>query len=103
MSLCACISFRTGNVYETSRDRHRVSVAAGTARYIPDIVVVMKGFSRSSVGQSYHVNSFADFVILNSYFVAFRLLTFYLSTGQHFLAILPGHWHYLIVVREVLK
>ena len=50
-----------GDVYETSRDRHRVSVAAGTARYIPDIVVVMKGFSRSSVGQSYHVNSFADF------------------------------------------
>ena len=50
-----------GDVYETSRDRHRVSVAAGTARYIPDIVVVMKGFSRSSVGQSYHVNSFANF------------------------------------------
>ena len=49
-----------GGVYETSRDRHRVSVAAGTARYIPDIVV-MKGFSRFSVGQSYHVNSFADF------------------------------------------
>ena len=50
-----------GTEVETSRDRHRVSVAAGTARYIPDIVVVIKGFSRSSVGQSYHVNSFADF------------------------------------------
>ena len=50
-----------GDVHETSRDRHRVSVAAGTARYIPDIVVVMKGFSRFSIGQSYHANSFADF------------------------------------------
>ena len=53
-----------GEVYETSRDRHRVSVAVGTARYIPDSVVVMKGFLGFSVGQSYHANSFADFVYI---------------------------------------
>ena len=53
-----------GDVYETSRDRHRVSVAVGTARYIPDSVVVMKVFLGFSVGQSYHANSFADFVYI---------------------------------------
>ena len=55
------ITFDLVCVDETSRDRHRVSDAAGTARYIPDSVVVMKGFLGFSVGQSYHVNSFADF------------------------------------------
>ena len=67
-------------VDETSRDRHRVSDAAGTARYIPDSVVVMKGFfsvfSRTVISCKFFCRFYIYFVILNSYFCGFSFVDF---------------------------